>query len=96
VGSVLDTVNIKGKIVGFANLVGEIKASVSFSGTIEAGGVVTRDIYPRYTGEIEVTPKVNEDVVLDTDWRVVTNDIIIKPIPDYETSNPYGTTFIIG
>lgn len=52
--------------------------------------------YPYYYGPTEVTPKVRESVELDTSNKVLLSDIVVNEIPYYETSNPKGTTVIIG
>lgn len=64
-----------------------IKLTVS-----ESGG----SSYPIYTGETVVTPKVKESTELETAKKTVLENIIVEEIPYYETSNPKGTTFIIG
>ena len=58
----------------------------------EGGG----SVYPVYTGETIVTPKVKESIELETQNKVLLENIIVNEVPYYETSNPKGTTFIIG
>lgn len=58
----------------------------------ETGGAV----YPVYTGETVVTPKVHESTELETAKKTVLENIIVEEIPYYETSNIKGTTFIVG
>lgn len=53
-------------------------------------------VYPVYTGETTVTPKVKESIELETKNKVVLDNILVNEIPYYETSNPKGITFIIG
>lgn len=52
--------------------------------------------YPVYTGPLEITPRPYEDIPLNTSQKVLMNNIIVKEIPYYETSNLKGKTFIIG
>lgn len=52
--------------------------------------------YPTYAGPYTVTPKVEEDQVLDTDGKLMSDDVTVFEIPYFETSNLYGKTFIIG
>lgn len=55
------------------------------------------DIYPAYEGPYIVIPKVYEDQVLDTDFKIMKDDVLVKEIPYDEVSNPAGgETFIIG
>jgi hypothetical protein len=49
-----------------------------------------------YRGPYEVTPKVNLIQTLSTKAKVLTNNVTIKEIPYYETSNKSGLTAIIG
>ena len=57
----------------------------------EGGG----GIYPVYTGEVEVEPKTVSQT-LETANKTVLSDISVLEIPYFETSNPKGTTAIIG
>ena len=50
--------------------------------------------YSYYTGDTEITP-TSSDQLLDTSHKVVTDDILVKKIPTYMTSNEFGVTFII-
>lgn len=52
--------------------------------------------YPYYVGETTVIPKVREDVELQTAQKALLENIVVKEIPYYETSNVKGKTFIIG
>lgn len=53
--------------------------------------------YPEYTGAYEVTPILNNEQVLDTDNKVMTDDVTVHPIPVVYTTNPYGgKTVLIG
>lgn len=64
-----------------------IKLKVSDSG----GG-----IFPIYSGETVITPKVREQTELETAKKTVLQNIVVEEIPYYETSNIKGITFIIG
>ncbi len=66
-----DTIVIDGDISLFLPIDGE-------------SGIVTKVIgqdLPTYTGATDVTPSDDEQVLLTSD-RVVTNNIVINPIPD--------------
>ena len=52
---------------------------------------------PIYSGEYEITPKVEEDVTLATTGYAMAKDVVVKEIPFYEVKNSAGgTTFTIG
>ena len=51
---------------------------------------------PPYTGEYEVTPKTYEEQILPTRNKKLNNNITVKKIPQFEVSNEYGNTLIIG
>lgn len=49
-----------------------------------------------YTGEYTVTPSIEEQT-LQTQNKMMSNDVVVEEIPYYETSNQYGGyTVIIG
>lgn len=48
-----------------------------------------------YDGSYFIVPRITRQV-LETEGRKMREDMTIKEIPTYETSNAYGTTFIIG
>ena len=60
--------------------------------TIETGGGGEFDWY---VGDYEVTPTRTEQV-LPTKHKAMRENVVVNEIPYYETSNPYGTTFVIG
>lgn len=49
-----------------------------------------------YTGVYEVTPLAFAEQELQTENKVLTQNVIVHEIPYYETSNPLGLTVIIG
>lgn len=49
-----------------------------------------------YTGAYEVTPRLTEQT-LETQYKVMMDDVLVRGIPITETSNPYGgKTVLIG
>lgn len=67
-------------------------ASISLSSDIE----VVDNILPDYTGEIEITP-TTEDQILETKDLSVRSNVTVFAIPYFETSNlSGGYTAIIG
>lgn len=51
---------------------------------------------PGYSGEYEVVPGLSESTTLPTKGRRMSGDLVVEPVPYYETSNEYGTTIVIG
>lgn len=49
----------------------------------------------QYTGEYKVIPKITEQVLYTTQ-KVLKDNVNISSIPYFETTNPKGTTIIIG
>ena len=82
-------------------LKGEIHTSGSLYGIICSDGELNGSLsipvgYDDYTGEYEITPKVNEQELKTKDKHMV-KDLLIKAIPYYEVENVYnGQTVIIG
>lgn len=60
---------------------------------IQTGG----EVVPDYEGAYEVTPQVDEPVVLHTKAKRMKDDVTVKKIPQYEVSNAAGgKTLTIG
>lgn len=70
-----------------------VQVDVPIKLTVHEGG---GSVFPVYAGETTVTPKVKESIELETQNKVLLENIIVNEVPYYETSNPKGTTFIIG
>ena len=49
---------------------------------------------PSYTGETVIIPTIS-DQTLATKNMIVRDDILVKEIPTFETSNEFGVSFII-
>lgn len=49
-----------------------------------------------YTGEYIVTPKTYDEQVLPTKNKKMVDNLTVKKIPQFEVSNLYGNTLIIG
>lgn len=48
-----------------------------------------------YSGPYDVIPRFSEQILL-TAQRLMQKNVTIKRIPQYEVSNDYGTTLILG
>lgn len=69
-------------------------SSCEFDGEIES----TIEVYQgaeRYSGDYEVTPNFDTQT-LETENKLMTDDVTVFPIPVHRTTNPYGTTVYIG
>ena len=67
------------------------------SGRIDAEIGRPKGDYAKYTGEYEVTPKMNEETVLDTAHKVLSDNVTVREIPIFEVTNDAGgNTLIIG
>ena len=65
--------------------------------TIDIGSPHSGSSYPIYDGPTTVTPEAYEMQILQTEKKSVMENIMVLPIPYFETSNPYGgTTIYIG
>lgn len=94
------------EIIGVINADGHISGVVAsdelLCGTVNAenalcGIVNYRQCYepPHYDGEYDVIPKAHEMQTLDTNGRLMEDDVRVQKIPYYETSNTVGTTVYI-
>lgn len=70
-------------------IAGDESIDVELSSTVS---VVGGDYY---TGDYEVTPKSDTAVILPTEGLVMRDDVTVRKIPYYETSNPTGLTVYI-
>lgn len=51
-------------------------------------GKISLDVrYPTYEGEYTITPSSADEQVLETEYRVLKDNIVIQKIPYYETTN---------
>lgn len=84
-----------GSIKALEALSGSISAESSLTGGLSCvGGLsgkvsVTKE-YDVYGGEYTVIPKAFEEQVLSTSNRVTKENVIVKEVPFYETSNDSG------
>lgn len=67
---------------------GFLSGSGSFQG--EMGVFMNAGMPDAYEGETTVIPKAREDIVLPTRDTVVREDITVKQVPYYATSNEAG------
>ena len=67
---------------------GVLSSSGSFQG--ELGVFLKEGLPDGYTGETTVIPRARNDIVLPTKDTVVLEDITVKQVPYYATSNEAG------
>ena len=73
----------------------ELELAITAAGETLELGVENGHTTAWYEGPYEVTPTRSEQH-LATTHRTMREDVTVHEIPYYETSNPYGTTYIIG
>lgn len=65
--------------------------------TIDVGYPHSGTPYPIYEGPTTITPEAYEMQILQTEKKSVLENIVVLPIPYFETSNPQGgNTVYIG
>ena len=82
----------------YAQLTGSGSINATLTGEEgEIIGVITNyEVGAIYHGDYIVTPKANEEVVLETSDKILTDDVTVLKIPYFETHNDYGETIYIG
>ena len=83
---------------------GIITSEIQISGTVSSKGKICGFVTtssgggsPPYTGEYDVTPQVQSDIVLYTRNKQMTENVLVRKIPQHEVSNvSAGKTLIIG
>lgn len=99
----MDECGIYGVVYTEDKIHGKIEGGSEIEGSLKAEGVLIGEVgfphcnYPEvYDGEYVVTPKSVEQT-LPTNEKYMEDDVTVKKIPYYETSNLYGeTVFIAG
>lgn len=88
----INTCTVKGA-VNVATVSGKLGAA-GISGLICIGSIDYGGDAPLYTGDYTVTPKTHSQT-LDTENKKLLQDVTIKAVPYYETSNSKGKTVYI-
>lgn len=86
----LDT--LKGTISSERTLSGKLTATGGLSGKLSTS---TADYYEVYDGDYEVIPKAFNTQTLETADKLLKENIQVKEVPFFETSNDSGTTVYI-
>lgn len=81
-----------GNITIAGRLEGALSAVGTLQGTLSRGeGVIAQT----YDGDYTVTPRANVEQVLETNGKLMADDVTVFEIPYFETSNLSGTTVYI-
>lgn len=72
----------------------EFKNTLNLDGNVIIGGGSGTE-HPYYDGAYVVTPLAFQETILNTDEKIMRDDVRVLEIPYDETSNIYGTTVII-
>lgn len=89
-GQLADDIRYDGSLT-IEGLIGTLTSSINIDTMLSVGSV--NPTY--YDGEYEITPQP-EAQTLNTKDKLMADDMTIKKIPYYETSNEYGYTAYIG
>jgi hypothetical protein len=89
---VIDNINsISGTLSSNLSITGSLSSTNQLVGGLNLNG----SVYADYSGDYEITPRV-ESQTLPTKNKVLRDNMEVKEIPYYETSNEYGNTIYIG
>lgn len=82
---------ITGSVSALHEVTGTLAGMGDVSGTITVGGATD---WPEYGGAYEITPAV-EAQTLETANKLMTDDLTVRAVPYYQTSNITGDTVYI-
>ena len=79
-------------IKAFEALSGRISGGCTLSGSLSCSGGLSGKVslptnFERYNGDYEVTPDAFNAQTLPTANKLLTQDVVVKKVPYYETSN---------
>lgn len=91
IGGFDDAQSIVGGFGDSKGFVGTFGNSDGFTGSFGKGSIiVVHGDYPIYDGATDITPKANEQTVLETAEKLVLQDITVFEVPYFQVSNPQG------
>lgn len=90
-GSV-SVIELVGNIDSVANIGGSVRSDVELTGVVSVG---SGEIVDEYTGKYMVVPLADEEQILETKNKKMTDNVTVKKVPYFETSNEDGTTVYI-
>ena len=80
---------LEGKITSLQSILGNVSNSLMISGSVSPGNVATNK-FPFYQGSYIVTPVASLDLLLETENKVLQDNIIVNRIPYSQVSNLSG------
>lgn len=90
---------LKGSLSAENTMRGALSAESSMTGALSGeqslNATIGSAVEGRYNGEYSFTPS-KTDQVINTDYKLLTKDLVVKGIPYYEVSNESGITIVIG
>jgi len=90
-GTLSGETSLVGSLTSESTLNGRLSANQTLVGTLSIPLSADANVYD---GDYVVTPKVAESTVLATKSKVMRDDVTVKEIPLYETTNPSGGTTV--
>lgn len=78
---------LTGTISGTGSLRGTLSPTSALSGVVSPSSPISDNWYD---GEYEVTPLADQEIVIETRNKTMSNDITVNTIPYLETSNEFG------
>lgn len=79
---------IEGQIVSTYEIVSNLSSVLTVQGKISTAPA--RSSYPFYDGVYEVTPLAQLDIILNTNNKILQDNVVVREIPYYETTNESG------
>ena len=82
-------------------MIGTLNSNITISGFLNNSNKIIGELklngaeYTDYSGDYGITPK-SYNQILQTKNKVLRENLQVKEIPYYETSNEYGKTIYIG
>ena len=100
INGIIESVKVlKGSLSKESTMKGALSAESSMNGALSGvqslNATLGSAVEGRYNGEYSFTPS-KTDQVINTDYKLLTKDLVVKGIPYYEVSNESGITIIIG
>lgn len=87
-----ELVRIDGQLAGQATISAVVAGEETISAVIYIPETTGGEAYQ---GDYTVTPKAHSATVLETQGKLMTDDVTVIQIPYFETSNTYGKTAYI-
>lgn len=90
-GNIIDSLEIKGNLQTSVDIKGFLTTETRMNGNLLIG----TDAQTTYGGSYTITPSTNEQL-LNTNNKIMMNNVHVNAIPYNETPNEFGNTAYIG